>query len=390
MFRGSSGAGLVKFQATSASASPASATLLRRPPPDRLAARSARRVSLNGVSAELGQPAGRELGGGRRRPRHPVAIRLDRLRHRLHVEEDRGDVDAGDAVDEGVVGLGDQREAVLLEALDQPELPERLRAVERLREEASRDVAQLLLRARRRQRRVADVVGEVEVGVVDPEGPAGLDRREGQLLAEARHQVQAAATCVEEVLVVGRRALEDQDRPHVHVRARGLVREERGVDRAQSVHVSLCHRDASVAPQRPGGPAATLAAAWRPPPNKSFGPLAGPAGGAARLLRGRRSRRADGRARARPLRQAGLRPQGDRPQQARRPRAREARARSSSSRRPRCPRARWSSSPPTASPRACTRTPPSAACGRSTRPVRWSPRSTSRRASSPPRATRSS
>ena len=49
-----------------------------------------------------------------------------------------------------------------------------------------------------------------------------------------------------------------------------------------------------------------------------------------------------------------------------------------------------SSSAPTASPRRSTPTPPRAACGRSMRPARSSPRSTSRRGSSPNRATRSS
>ena len=103
------------------------------------------------------------------------------------------------------------------------------------------DVAELLLVAGRRQGRVADVVGEVEVGIVDPEGPPGLDGRKGQLLAEAGDEVQPAVDVREEVLVVRRRPLEDQDGADVHVRARGLVREERGVDRAQPVHVSLCH-----------------------------------------------------------------------------------------------------------------------------------------------------
>ena len=118
-------------------------------------------------------------------------------------------------------------------------------------------------------------------------------------------------------------------------------------------------------------------------------PAARAACGPARLLRRRRSGRAGGRARARALRAAGLRAQGDRPQQARRRAARASAARSSSTRRPRSPRARSSSSPPTASLRACTPTPRPAACRRSTRPARSSPRSTSRRASSPPRATRS-
>ena len=82
-----------------------------------------------------------------------------------------------------------------------------------------------------------------------------------------------------------------------------------------------------------------------------------PAGGAARILRGRRPGGADRREGARPVRPARLRAQGDRAQQARGREPRAARARSSSRRRPRCPRARPSSSPRTASPRRCTRTP---------------------------------
>ena len=59
----------------------------------------------------------------------------------------------------------------------------------------------------RRQRGMADVVLEVEVGIVDPQRPARLERRRGQLLPVARHQVQPAADVVEEVGEVRRRAL---------------------------------------------------------------------------------------------------------------------------------------------------------------------------------------
>ena len=96
-----------------------------------------------------------------------------------------------------------------------------------------------------------------------------------------------------------------------------------------------------------------------------------PARRAARLLRRRRPGRADGRARARALRRAGLRAQGDRPQQARGRAAARARRGVRRRPRPRCPRARPSSSPPMASPRACTRTRERASCTRSTRPARW-------------------
>ena len=67
MFKGMSGAGLVKFQATSASASPASATR-RVVLTGSVAARRARRVSLNGVSLSSASPraaSSAEDGGGR-------------------------------------------------------------------------------------------------------------------------------------------------------------------------------------------------------------------------------------------------------------------------------------------------------------------------------------
>ena len=80
----------------------------------------------------------------------------------------------------------------------------------------------------------------------------------------------------------------------------------------------------------------------------------GPAGRAARLLRGRRPGRDHRREGARAVRRAGLRAQGDRAQQARRDDAGRSAARSSSTRPTRCPRARSWSSPRTASRRSCT------------------------------------
>ena len=145
---------------------------------------------------------------------------LGRLRDRLDVEQDGRDVDAGDAVDERVVGLRDQREALLAQPLDEPQLPERLGPVELLGEHPRRHPAQLFLVAGRRQRRVADVVAEVELRIVDPERPAGLDRREGELLAVAGHEVQPALDVLEQVVVARRRALEDRHRADVHVAGR--------------------------------------------------------------------------------------------------------------------------------------------------------------------------
>src|SRR5438876_215128 len=52
----------------------------------------------------------------------------------LDVVEDRAYVNPGDAVDEAVMALADDGEAIAFDAVDQPHLPDRLRAVEPLRE----------------------------------------------------------------------------------------------------------------------------------------------------------------------------------------------------------------------------------------------------------------
>ena len=208
-------------------------------------ARRRRRGATGELERRAHEPADAargEVERGRLRLRAPRLALVRQLRRvRLGVEQHRGEVDAGDAVDERVVGLGDQREAVALEALDEPRLPQRLGAVELLGVDARGERAQLLLRAGRGQRGVADVVLEVEARVVDPHRPARLDRRERELLAVARDEVQPPADLVDEVDVAGRRTLEDHHRADVHVRRRPLLRQEGRVHRGQPITVSLCH-----------------------------------------------------------------------------------------------------------------------------------------------------
>ena len=158
------------------------------------------------------------------------------------VEQHRRQIDPRDPVDQRVVGLGDQREAVVLEALDQPHLPQRLGAVELLGEDPRGQVAQLLPAARGRQRGMADVVLEVEARVVDPYRPAAVERRMGELVAVARHEVQPPADLLEKLIHRGRRALDDRQPADVHVRGRSLLVQEGGVDRGEPVEVTLRHR----------------------------------------------------------------------------------------------------------------------------------------------------
>ncbi len=130
-------------------------------------------------------------------------------------------------------------EAVPLQALNDVQLPQRLRAVEALGEDPAGELAQLLVASRGRQRGVAHVVVDVEAGVVHPERPAHLQWREGEPLAIPGDELQAGLELIHEVHARGRRPLEDHERAHVHVGRLLLLVQERCVDGGQPILVSL-------------------------------------------------------------------------------------------------------------------------------------------------------
>ena len=169
----------------------------------------------------------------------PLEVLGWRCRRAFEIEDDRRQVDAGDPVDERVVGLGDDREAIALQALDQPVLPQRLGSIQPLGRDPRGEQQQLLLGPRLGQRRVADVVGEVEVRIVDPQRTSGLQRRRGELLAVAGDQVQPAADVVGELVEVGRGPFEDQDPADVHVRGATLLMQERRIGGGQTIEMLL-------------------------------------------------------------------------------------------------------------------------------------------------------
>jgi hypothetical protein len=88
-------------------------------------------------------PAVARLGARRR-------VRSGRRRVWLGVEQHCEHVDGADPVDEAVVRLLDEPPAAVLEPVDQHELPQRARSVERLREQLADQVAQLGVASRRR------------------------------------------------------------------------------------------------------------------------------------------------------------------------------------------------------------------------------------------------
>jgi hypothetical protein len=82
---------------------------------------------------------------------------------------------------------------------------------------------------------VANVVLEIEVGIVDPQRSPGVERRRRQLLPVPGHQVQTAANVVEYVGELWRRPLEQEHRADVHVRLRSLLMKEGSIDGCESV-----------------------------------------------------------------------------------------------------------------------------------------------------------
>jgi hypothetical protein len=169
----------------------------------------------------------------RRGLRLPV-VRLRALGLVLGREEHRQDVEPGDAVDQGVVGLGQDREPPVPEPLDQPHLPQRLLTVQVRGEDARGERLQLVLGARLRQRGRADVETQVEVLVVDPLRPALAEGHVRQFLAVARHHREPRLHVIDELVVRGRVALEDHHGPDVHGLVGVLQVEERSVQRGQS------------------------------------------------------------------------------------------------------------------------------------------------------------
>jgi hypothetical protein len=119
-----------------------------------------------------------------------VLGRRDRQRIGRGIEQHGRDVHPGDAVDERVVSLREQREAPVGEPLHEPQLPERSAAVERLGEDPAGQPLELGLAARPGQRGMAHVVAHVEVGIVDPHGPSLVEGDEREPLAIARYEVQ--------------------------------------------------------------------------------------------------------------------------------------------------------------------------------------------------------
>jgi hypothetical protein len=103
----------------------------------------------------------------RRGSRCPDRYLLESSFVRIGRVEDLGEVLTRHPVHHAVMDLADHREATALESLHDPGFPQGLRVVEGLRHDPRRELLQLLVAARPRQARVAHVVVQIELGIVD-------------------------------------------------------------------------------------------------------------------------------------------------------------------------------------------------------------------------------
>jgi hypothetical protein len=161
---------------------------------------------------------------------------------------------AGDAVESGMVDLGQDGERPfreplhLSEALDDVELPERPGAVQGAGVEPGRRDAELAPVAGLGERDVTDVELEVEVGVLHP---VGMIETEGHLddpLPKVRHPVQTALDVGEDLLERdlapgGTGLVVDGQGGHVHGCAGCLQGEEGRVETGQLAHEKSPTRD---------------------------------------------------------------------------------------------------------------------------------------------------
>ena len=156
--------------------------------------------------------AGSELGAGRLGLRHPrLGAAAARCRPAVEVEQDRGEVDARDAVDERVVGLRDQREAGRRRAPRPATAPT---AAWRGRAAGRRSARRASAACSRRPGAGSAVwrtwYSRLNVGSSTHSGRPVSSGGDGELLPVARDEVQPRADVVEEVAVRPAAALEQR------------------------------------------------------------------------------------------------------------------------------------------------------------------------------------
>ena len=204
--------------------------------------RGARRAER--VVRQLGRRTEREALERRRgRPARPRAAR-PALRAVAHVEQQRPELDRGDAVDHRVVDLAGEHGLARPRTRHDEQLPQRPVAVEPAAEELVAAPSRVGTRGRPPPPHRLHVGARVERRVLDPPG-VEHGRRPHEPLAEARDVVEPGLDLGHQAADVERprrAGLEDRQPADVHVRGVRLELQEGRVEGVESFHPS--HRPA--------------------------------------------------------------------------------------------------------------------------------------------------
>ncbi len=180
--------------------------------------------------------------------------RGDGWRFGARVVRDVEDLEAGDAVDDGVVHPEEEREAPWwaavdrAEARDEVQLPGRPGEVEAARVDASDLRAQLAEVTGRGEGDFADVVFEVEVLVLHPPGVVDVERDAYEFFPEGAGQVDPLVEKAQDVVESdcaarpGRRVVDAHARQVVRRSATALGVEHEGIGPAELSHTDLPRR----------------------------------------------------------------------------------------------------------------------------------------------------
>ena len=198
--------------------------------------------------------AARQRGAGqpRQRPQGHLPLRGDALagnlggtgpikrRAGIDVEEHLVQAGGSGPVHQSVVDLHEQSHAAILEALDEPDLPQRAVPLELVAEQVARQGTELARPARGRHAYPADLALEIDVRVVHPGGAVEAKGDPYQATQERPEQpgpgFEQGAQAIHVEAVGGARRVEHHQRPGVHVPTGRLAIDKAGVHATEPLH----------------------------------------------------------------------------------------------------------------------------------------------------------
>ena len=178
------------------------------------------------------------------------------------IEQDAEELGSRDAIDGGVVHLGHECDLAVFECLDDPHLPQGPVTVQLPAGDIARKVGELTHPSWRREGGSAQVVVDVELGIIHPDGMAQSKGHLHQAALKDGHEWDAVhdhlADAAKRVAPGNGGGVEHGHHGHVHVVGGRLHIEEAGIESGQSLR---SHRHSLVTSSRLATSASLVAGA---------------------------------------------------------------------------------------------------------------------------------